>query len=506
MPAYDRGGLLVRPVRAASLAPSDGIRRGADAITLRPIVAEWLRLRLAGCARWERQTPKGEYVPVDPPAAIARTLVTCPDLGGWPCLRAVARHPVLTPEGRLIGARGYDPETRLLIDTPWAQMSLPEPLDRGGAEAAVGRLRHLLRYYPWASADDEAVALSLLLTALARPVLPAAPMHAADAPAAGTGKSLLVDVAAILATGERAAVMDWGADPTEAGKRLDAMLLAGDPVIALDNVEAPLTGGGLCQTLTQTTRRIRPLGTSILATTPCTPLIAATGNNLTIPGDMVRRTLVCRLDAGTDAPERRAIPQDLLAEVAARRREIIVDCLTIMAAYIRAGGPDVGTGSLGSYEAWSRMVRDALIWAGCADPAVVIERARADDPTRQALAAVLTEWRRVYGDEGVTARTAIDTVDDHLRAALELVALRRGELESRALGYWLRGHRDSRSGALVLRSEPGRAGVHAWRVERAIRAVDTENPTGTQSSRRCSDHRNHDNHRNHGADRERGGV
>jgi hypothetical protein len=83
---------------------------------------------------------------------------------------------------------------------------------------------------------NRAVAISMLTTAIARPSLPAAPMPAIDAPEAGTGKSLLVDVASILASGTEAPVMDYGQDAVEAGKRLDAMLLAGDPLI--DNVEA----------------------------------------------------------------------------------------------------------------------------------------------------------------------------------------------------------------------------------------------------------------------------
>jgi hypothetical protein len=58
---------------------------------------------------------------------------------------------------------------------------------------------------------------------------------------------LLVDVAAMLASGGPASVMDFGRDPVEAGKRLDAMMLCGDPLIAIDNVEAPLEGAVLCQ-------------------------------------------------------------------------------------------------------------------------------------------------------------------------------------------------------------------------------------------------------------------
>jgi hypothetical protein len=44
-------------------------------------------------------------------------------------------------------------------------------------------------------------------------------MHCVDSPEAGSGKSLLVDVASILASGGPASVMDFGRDAVEAGKR-----------------------------------------------------------------------------------------------------------------------------------------------------------------------------------------------------------------------------------------------------------------------------------------------
>jgi hypothetical protein len=73
------------------------------------------------------------------------------------------------------------------------QPGLPIVRDWEPSFAACARLRKLLRHYPWVSDVDRAVALSLLLTAIARPVLPAAPLHGTDSPEAGSGKSLLID-------------------------------------------------------------------------------------------------------------------------------------------------------------------------------------------------------------------------------------------------------------------------------------------------------------------------
>ena len=65
-------------------------------------------------------------------------------------------------------------------------------------------------------------------------------MHALTAPAAGTGKSLLVDLVSILLTGQPAPVISAEIDDAEFEKRLGACLMAGDPIISLDNCVKPL--------------------------------------------------------------------------------------------------------------------------------------------------------------------------------------------------------------------------------------------------------------------------
>ena len=238
-------------------------------------------------------------------------------------------------------------------------------------------------------------------------------------------------------------------------------------MVALDNIETALHGAALCQTLTQPVRRVRRLGASTVVSVPCTALIAATGNNLTLRADVVRRSIVCRLDPQTDRPEERAITQDLIAEATARRGELVRDALTIMAAYLKAGSPEVGVSPLGSFGEWSRMVRAALVWSGAADPCQVMERLREADPERQAIAAVLTAWRDVFGSEGATAREAVQRAENspELAEALEPIALRNGHLNARTLGTWLRDHRDARTGPLRLAGRKTRTRSLRWHVE-----------------------------------------
>jgi hypothetical protein len=113
-----------------------------------------------------------------------------------------------------------------------------------------------------------------------------APLHAFTAPSAGTGKSLLVDIASVLATGRLMPVISQGRTEEELEKRLGAALLAGDPAISLDNCEHVLQSAFLCQALSQQILNIRLLGLSRVVETPVSATILATGNNLTIGGDL----------------------------------------------------------------------------------------------------------------------------------------------------------------------------------------------------------------------------
>ena len=134
---------------------------------------------------------------------------------------------------------------------------------------------------------------------------------------------------------------------------------------------------------------IRVLGTHTVVSVPCMQMVTASGCNITLRGDIVRRVIICRLDAQTERPELLDIDQDLIAEVRERRRDVVAAMITVMLAYQRAGHPDTGVSPLGGFGAWARMVRQALVWAGESDPCGVMDRIRGDDPSRQNLALVL---------------------------------------------------------------------------------------------------------------------
>ena len=233
-----------------------------------------------------------------------------------------------------------------------------------------------------------------MLTGLDRSaLLTAPPLHGFDAPVAGSGKSKLVDIVAVLMTGYEAPAIGQGRTEEELEKRLDASLLAGDSIINIDNCSRPLESSKLCLMLTQPRVQVRILGKSKQPEVPSNTFVCCTGNGLVLVGDLTRRTLRCSLDPKVERPELREFEFEPVVMARERRGELVVAALTILRAWL-ASNERMKLPPYGSFETWSRRVREALVWLGCADPCDTVESVRADDPQRSDLAAILAQWEQ----------------------------------------------------------------------------------------------------------------
>jgi putative DNA primase/helicase len=208
----------------------------------------------------------------------------------------------------------------------------------------------------------------------------------------GTGASYLQDLIAAIAIGERCPVISFSeTNGEENEKRLMSAALAQQPIIALDNLSAPLMGDFLCQLISQPVLQIRGFGTLELKNIVNNAFVMANGNNLVISADTVRRVVQVALDTNMENPETRAFKRDPVAEVLRERGKYVHAVLTIARAQVIGGAR---LPRLANFERWSDLVRSALVWLGWPDPAASVARVRAEDPVRSALLAVITAWSR----------------------------------------------------------------------------------------------------------------
>jgi len=298
---YQRGGLIVRPVQSEPL-PADTQVPGWNLIPMtRPYLVETLCCA-AQFFKYDRRAKS--FMVTDAPEVVAETYLM--RRGRWrlPALTGVVNTPFLRIDGSICEQPGYDVESGLLFKPNGASFPpVPQQPSKDDAAAALETLKELIVSFPFVTSADRSVALSAMLTPLDRHAMETAPLHTFSSPAAGTGKSLLVDIAATLATGRHMPVIAQGRTEEELEKRLGAALLAGDIAISIDNCDHPLESVFLCQALTQRKLNIRVLGKSKNVETPVNATIFATGNNLVIAGDLTRRSLRCGMDAQCERPE-----------------------------------------------------------------------------------------------------------------------------------------------------------------------------------------------------------
>jgi putative DNA primase/helicase len=270
--------------------------------------------------------------------------------------------------------------------------------------------------------------------------------------------------------------MSPGNTVEEMEKRLGAMLLEGGSLISLDNLSFDLKSDTLCQILSQPIVKVRILGQSIVPECEWRGTIMATGNNIRVLGDLVRRTLVCNLDAKVERPEMREFAFDPIARVHSDRGAYIAAAITIARAYRATGRATTNVRPLGGYAAWSTLVREPLLWLGEHDPVASQEAARAIDPERVAAHELVQRWERCIGcDKTVSVRDIIDLVNetkahsDKLRLPkfrsllVEHAGTAKGDgIDPVRLGKWLQTHHGRVYGALRIDLIPHRGKANQY--------------------------------------------
>jgi hypothetical protein len=460
MSVYGRGQSLVRPI-VEDVEASDG-RRTKVAQLVR-IEANYMRDLLCRCADWVKfNVRKNENVPTDPPFDVAQVILH--RYGEWqfPSVAGVMTTPTMRPDGSLLLTEGYDSATRLILMHPPEMPPIPESPTYEDGCRTLALLDGLLKEFPFADAASRSVALSALITPVVRGAFAVTPMHVMSAPSPGSGKSFLLDIAAAIALGQPCPVMSAGENEAETEKRLGAALLAGQPIISIDNLNGDLGGDALCQIIERPVVEIRVLGKSERVRIEARSSLFATGNNIRMVGDMVRRVLRCRLDSNLERPELRQFGSNPVKAVLSDRGRYIAAALTVVRAYVIAGKPGQAP-RLASFEGWSDTVRSALIWLGKHDPVETMKAAREEDPQLQTMSAVFSALRDAIGvgsDRTVAkvieigcARFPDYDVDGsphekagawkqpQLHDALMSVANRGGFIDAKTLGKWFSSHK-----------------------------------------------------------------
>jgi hypothetical protein len=408
---------------------------------------------------------------VSPPAWVAARLLA---RGQWdlPELESIADAPVFRADGSIFDLARYDERTRVIFD-PCGAAFPPVPAEptREDASRALADLLEPFAEFPFVADSDRAAAVALILSVIGRAAINGCvPMFSSQAPTPGSGKGLLVDVAAVIATGRRAPLMAPTDDDDETRKRLLAIAMESPPMVVIDNVEGALGSASLSMALTAGVVSERQLGATKMVTASLRPVWVVTGNNVQLKGDLGRRVVPIDLDPKVEHPEDRTFKRsDLVDYVQENRPRLVIAALTILRTFVVAGWPAHNLPPKGSFEAWDRLVRSAIIWTGTADPLGGVQRIREQaDEDLDRLRALLAAWVGLLRSDPVTIADAIRRAGDSgdLHDALAAYG-RSGQPEARALGYALRKAQGRVVAGLAFRRDaPDRNGIARWAVVR----------------------------------------
>lgn len=468
---FQRAGELVRVISLPEPRKRGGLRRSKGTVQLEPLGGLALTEVFSRIAVWERMDSKGKSQIVDCPPKIAAFYIS--RTGSWrvPVLAGIISAPLMREDGTILSQPGYDKESGLFFVSDETWPTIPDQPTRADAETALKILRAPFEEFPFVAKEDITVHIAAILTAIQRRTLGACPIFGYSAPAQRSGKSLLAESAAIVATGKPAPATAVSGDREEIRKAITSALREGHVIINLDNVEGPLASPDLAKAITQSEYQDRLLGESRMLRLPTNVLWTATGNNLVFRGDLSSRALLCRIDSGLERPEARTFKiQDLEDFLRNNRKVLVAAALTILRAYHVAGCPRQQIQPWGGFSNWSASIREPLVWLGLADPCKTRETVLADDPEREESLAALLALQEAFGDSEFTVKMIADRCgsNDALRTAILSVASgrqQRHEVDPRRLGWWCRNRKDQVLGGLRLCRSGKASGVAYWRIE-----------------------------------------
>jgi putative DNA primase/helicase len=484
---FQRGGKLMMPV----LDPGfDSEGHPVKVASLIQIDEGALQRLLMEHLRWGRKTKDGDVRLVNTMDSRVASLILN-SRGAWPFhpVTGVITAPTLRKDGSPLDKQGYDHATGLLLfnSIPVSINLKPSVED---AEMALALLKGLLVEVPFADIDkmgrspSRSVALSLMLSLAARGALETVPLHGFTAPDIGAGKSYLVNVSNYIVSGRKCAVLGATRRADELEKKIATTLMAGRQLVSIDNVNGVLASELLSQALSEGGIVHRVMAKNVEIDIASKAVFAATGNNLLIADDLVRRTILVRLDPKRECGWDTEFDLDPLEMIAQDRGRYIAAALTIVLAYITAGKPDCPR-DLNGFEEWSQLIRGALIWLGEADPLDTMQAVRDSDPRLQSDAAMLIAIQNAFGDESRTAAQMVAAVDEKeswrglkefLSSTAEPLPLQRalrdamagvckdGKITTANLSYWLRARNGKVVSGLRLTGEQDRTRLMHWRV------------------------------------------
>lgn len=232
----------------------------------------------------------------------------------------------------------------------------PAPSPVRDHETIRSVLSDLVADFPFKTKADRQNFYGLLLTPIVRRAIGGpAPLHIVASGAPRTGKSKLIETAfGGVTLGRATPAFQLGRNEDEREKRIFSILLMGEQVLYLDNLNEKLDSASLASLLTANVYRGRILGSSSSPALPNSLTMVATANNATTSEEISKRVVPIELLTPPDPEARTDFRHPDLVAYVAEHRDHVRSCLYGMIAnWLAAGRPRGPARPMGGYEGWS---------------------------------------------------------------------------------------------------------------------------------------------------------
>lgn len=316
--------------------------------------------------RDNRMSGELKLKPIDLSEKLSKAILSFAGDDAIPKLRALVEFPVVDEFGKILCFRGFDSASGLWMSINMSDYEeLPITVSRKQAEVACSNLQAVFRGVSFAAPCDEMAAISALFTVVLKWKLSTVPLIHVVATKPGTGKSTLTRAIGGLASQSTPMYLSYPKSEEEMTKTLFSTLRLEPKIVIFDNITSPLIPfADFCTCLTEGRFSSRVLGTSNVVEVANHTIFLSNGNRQLPLADLIRRTLVVRLDCQSFRNvERDASLEQIFSK---HRNEIVRDVLTIYRAWVLAGSPVFD--NFESFEDWNRCCRSPLLWLNRADP------------------------------------------------------------------------------------------------------------------------------------------
>lgn len=383
-------------------------------VTVVPVTADLLNMLLAEHTRTFKWVSGGkDNPPVRKPCAPSIThLRAVVSKTYWPTvpeLTGVVGTPTLRPDGSLIQECGYDKRTALFYGPAVKVATVPEQISeeqvRRSREYVFGKV---FGEFCWSSVGDFSNYMALLLSPMLRPYFKSTtPFGMVTATTRGSGKTNLTDAIGLL-YGQTSQVLPGR---TEELQKKVTSILAGNssPVVVFDNLKEGSTVSSeiLATLITKDKWDDRMLGASKNIEATNDRLWLASGNGLTVGGDMASRTVMVRLDPKMARPELRQFEMGQFSDwirEGTNREDLLWHLLILVQAWVKAGAVEDDSHTMRGFTRWARVMGGLLKFHGLTGFLSNVDDLAARDTDEEEWGIFLAKWHEIFGSGEQMAR------------------------------------------------------------------------------------------------------